>query len=344
MLMTSSVTERSSVLKGNNYGGYIKMSNAVKLYLVMPCYNEEEILEMSSVKAQKLYDRLMETQVITSDSRIVFVDDGSRDRTWEIINSLHEKNPIFRGIRLSRNKGHQIAIYSGMVYSAEQGADCVITIDADLQQDIEAVPRFLEKYSEGCDIVYGVRDSRDTDGFFKKATATAYYKFMRFLGCNLIEQSADYRLLSNRAVKALASYKENNLFIRGLVPEMGFKSDIVYFHVSEREAGSSKYTLKKMMSLALNGITSFSIQPIRLVILLGIIVFIISVAMMIVTLIDHMRGVTVPGWSTLTISIWFLGGVQLLSLGVIGEYVGRTYMETKNRPRYFISDETEDGK
>lgn len=344
MLMASSVTERSSVLRGNNYGGYIKMSKAVKLYLVMPCYNEEEILEMSSVKAQKLYDRLMETQVITSDSRIVFVDDGSRDRTWEIINSLHEKNPIFRGIRLSRNKGHQIAIYSGMVYSAEQGADCVITIDADLQQDIEAVPRFLEKYSEGCDIVYGVRDSRDTDGFFKKATATAYYKFMRFLGCNLIEQSADYRLLSNRAVKALASYKENNLFIRGLVPEMGFKSDIVYFHVSEREAGSSKYTLKKMMSLALNGITSFSIQPIRLVILLGMIVFIISVAMMIVTLIDHMRGVTVPGWSTLTISIWFLGSVQLLSLGVIGEYVGRTYMETKNRPRYFISDETEDGK
>ena len=324
-------------------GEYMEKKQPV-LWIVIPCYNEEAVLPITAPMFLDKIRDLTEKELISDNSRVLFVNDGSRDRTWEIINSLHEKNPIFRGIRLSRNKGHQIAIYSGMVYSAEQGADCVITIDADLQQDIEAVPRFLEKYSEGCDIVYGVRDSRDTDGFFKKATATAYYKFMRFLGCNLIEQSADYRLLSNRAVNALASYKENNLFIRGLVPEMGFKSDIVYFHVSEREAGSSKYTLKKMMSLALNGITSFSIQPIRLVILLGMIVFIISVAMMIVTLIDHMRGVTVPGWSTLTISIWFLGSVQLLSLGVIGEYVGRTYMETKNRPRYFISDETEDGK
>ncbi len=320
------------------------MAEPVILYLVMPCYNEEEVLRMSSGKALDLYARLIDNGTISSDSRILFSDDGSKDRTWEIITELHAENKTFCGIRLSKNRGHQIAIYSGMVYAAEHGAECVITIDADLQQDIEAVPRFLQKYAEGCDIVYGVRDSRDTDSLFKKTTATMYYKFMRSLGCDLIEQSADYRLLSNRAVKALASYKENNLFIRGLVPEMGFKSDIVYFHVKEREAGSSKYTLKKMVSLALNGITSFSIQPIRLVGLLGVGVLIVSVVMMIVTLIDHIRGVTVAGWSTIVISIWFLGSIQLISLGVIGEYVGRTYMETKNRPRYFISDETGDGK
>ncbi|MBO6146642.1 MAG: glycosyltransferase family 2 protein [Lachnospiraceae bacterium] len=320
------------------------MAEPVILYLVMPCYNEEEVLRMSSGKALDLYARLIDNGTISSDSRILFSDDGSKDRTWEIITELHAENETFCGIRLSKNRGHQIAIYSGMVYAAEHGAECVITIDADLQQDIEAVPRFLQKYAEGCDIVYGVRDSRDTDSLFKKTTATMYYKFMRSLGCDLIEQSADYRLLSNRAVKALASYKENNLFIRGLVPEMGFKSDIVYFHVKEREAGSSKYTLKKMVSLALNGITSFSIQPIRLVGLLGVGVLIVSVVMMIVTLIDHIRGVTVAGWSTIVISIWFLGSIQLISLGVIGEYVGRTYMETKNRPRYFISDETGDGK
>ena len=320
------------------------MAEPVILYLVMPCYNEEEVLRMSSGKALDLYARLIDNGTISSDSRILFSDDGSKDRTWEIITELHAENKTFCGIRLSKNRGHQIAIYSGMVYAAEHGAECVITIDADLQQDIEAVPRFLQKYAEGCDIVYGVRDSRDTDSLFKKTTATMYYKFMRSLGCDLIEQSADYRLLSNRAVKALASYKENNLFIRGLVPEMGFKSDIVYFHVKEREAGSSKYTLKKMVSLALNGITSFSIQPIRLVGLLGVGVLIVSVVMMIVTLIDHIRGVTVAGWSTIVISIWFLGSIQLISLGVIGEYVGRTYMETKNRPRYFISDEAGDGK
>ncbi len=316
------------------------MAEPVNLYIVLPCYNEEEILRKSAEKILNLYNRLLDDQTIRPESRMIFVDDGSKDRTWEIICSLHRSNKVFCGIRLSGNRGHQIALFSGMVYSAEQGADCVITIDADLQQDIEAVPEFLKKYSEGCDIVYGVRDSRDTDSFFKKTTATAYYKFMNFLGCDLIEQSADYRLLSNRAVKALSSYKENNLFIRGLVPTMGFQSDVVTFHVSAREAGESKYTLRKMISLALNGITSFSIRPIRLVSLMGMIVFVISLIMMILTLVDHIRGVTVPGWSTLTISIWFLGSVQLLSLGVIGEYVGRTYMETKNRPRYFISEKT----
>ena len=312
------------------------------LYFVLPCYNEEEILHQSAEKMLGLYHRLRGDSLIGEGSRILFVDDGSKDKTWDIICELHGKDPVFHGIRLSRNKGHQTAIFSGMMHGLEMGADCVITIDADLQQDIEAVPAFLEKYRDGCDVVYGVRDSRDTDSFFKKTTATAYYKFMRLLGCNVIPQSADYRLLSAKALTALSGYKESNLFIRGIVPDMGFKSDTVYFHVSAREAGSSKYTLKKMANLALDGIASFSIRPIRFVVVLGAIVFVISIVMMVSTLIDHFSGRTVPGWSTLSISIWFLGSVQLMSIGIVGEYVGRTYMESKNRPRYFISEETTD--
>ena len=319
------------------------MNNSIpNLYFVLPCYNEEEILRQSAEKILGLYNRLREESQIGEDSRILFVDDGSKDNTWDIICELHRKDPVFHGIKLARNKGHQTAIYSGMMHGMEMGADCVITIDADLQQDIEAVPLFLEKYRNGCDVVYGVRDSRDTDGFFKKTTATAYYKLMKLLGCNVIEQSADYRLLSAKALKALSGYKERNLFIRGIVPDMGFKSDIVTFHVSARQAGSSKYTIKKMASLALDGIASFSIRPIRFVVVLGAIVFVISIVMMVATLIDHFRGLTVPGWSTLSISIWFLGSVQLMSIGIVGEYVGRTYMESKNRPRYFISEETTD--
>lgn len=310
------------------------------LFIVLPCYNEEAVLNLSADKALKFYDKLIEDGLVSSKSRLLFVDDGSSDRTWEIITKLHESHNEICGIRLSKNKGHQIAIFSGMNYAADQGADCVITIDADLQQDINAIPEFLKKYNEGCDIVYGVRKSRNTDGFFKRTTATLYYKFMRALGCELLEQSADYRLLSKRAVKALNSYKESNLFIRGLVPELGFKTDIVYFDVSSREAGESKYTLKKMFSLALNGITSFSIRPIRFVTIMGFLVFLISVVMMIQTLVDHINGAAVRGYPTLMISLWFIGGVQLLSLGIIGEYVGRTYMESKNRPRYFIDKET----
>ncbi len=316
------------------------MKNIPDLTIVLPCYNEEEILFQSADKVQEIFRDLQEKGEIGRAGRILFVDDGSKDQTWDLICRLHEKDPVFEGIRLSKNKGHQIAIYSGMIYAIEKGADCVITVDADLQQDIGAVPDFLRKFREGCDIVYGVRDSRETDGRFKRTTATAYYKIMHLLGCNLVEQSADYRLLSARAVRALSSYQESNLFIRGLVPEMGYRSGTVVFHVSEREAGQSKYTLKKMLSLALDGITSFSIQPIRWVIALGMIILLISLFMMGITVADHLRGVTVPGWSTLTISIWFLGSVQLLSLGVIGEYVGRTYMEAKKRPRYFISDTT----
>ena len=319
------------------------MLTEIKLYLVVPCYNEEEILKSSAEKALNVFSEMMDSSVISRDSRILIVDDGSIDNSWNIIKELHNTDKIFSGIRLSRNTGHQVAIYSGMMYAYEHNADCVITIDADMQQDITALPEFLEKYSEGCDIVYGVRNSRDTDSVFKRSSASFYYKLMRILGCNLVDQSADYRLLSRRAVYALSQYKESNLFIRGIVTDMGFKSDVIHFDVTERAAGSSKYTLNKMISLALSGITSFSIKPIRIVtIWSGGVSLLISIIMMLLTLIDYFRGVTVPGWSTIVISIWFLGGMQLLSIGVIGEYLGRTYIESKKRPRYFIMEETDE--
>ena len=317
---------------------------ACKLFIILPCYNEEEVLRDSAKKVLETLDALItdERDPLSSESRILFVDDGSGDRTWDIITSLHEENPKFTGLKLAKNYGHQTAIFAGMERALKAGADCMVTIDADLQQDIGALPEFLEKYRGGADIVYGIRDSRDTDSFFKRTTATFYYGLMKALGVRIIPQSADYRLMSARSVKALSEYKEHNLFIRGLVPDIGFKSDSVYFHVKKREAGSSKYTLRKMLTLALDGITSFSIQPLRLVFMFGIISFIVSLIMMVLTIVDHIRGVTVPGWSTLTISIWLLGGVQLLSLGILGEYIGRTYMESKRRPRYFVSSDLDD--
>lgn len=310
------------------------------LYLVLPCFNEEEILERSADKIVPVVKALMEgdSPLISRESRVLFVDDGSSDRTWEIIEDLSRSDSLFTGIKLSRNYGHQTAIFAGMEYAAEKNADMTVTIDADLQQDINALPEFIDKYKKGADIVYGIRDSRDTDSFFKRNTACLYYGLMGALGVKIIPQSADYRLMSRRAVEALSEYRENNLFIRGIVPELGFKTDKVCFHVSAREAGTSKYTLRKMLTLALDGITSFSIQPLRLVFAFGVIAFIVSLVMMALTIVDHIKGVTVPGWSTLTISIWLLGGVQLLSLGILGEYIGRTYMESKRRPRYFISD------
>ncbi len=312
---------------------------AEKLYIILPCYNEEEILFRSAERVREVLRSLVSQaeDPVSPESRILFVDDGSKDGTWDIIASLHEEDHVYSGLKLAKNYGHQTAIFAGMEAALKEGADCMVTIDADLQQDINALPEFLGKMREGADIVYGIRDSRDTDGFFKRSTATMYYGLMNALGVHIIPQSADYRLMTSRAVAALSEYKEHNLFIRGLVPDIGFKSDSVYFHVSRREAGSSKYTLKKMISLALDGITSFSIQPLRLVFMFGILAFLVSLVMMGLTIYDHVRGATVPGWSTLTISIWLLGGVQLLSLGILGEYIGRTYMESKRRPRYFVS-------
>lgn len=314
----------------------------MKLYTILPCYNEEETLKISPIKVLEEYDRLKESGRIDEDSRILFVDDGSKDSTWDIIRRLHDENPVYEGIRLSGNRGHQTALYAGMKYALDKGADCMVTIDADLQQDIGALPLFIDSFKDGNDIVYGVRKSRKTDGWFKRMSATMYYGLMKLMGCNTIKNSADYRLMSAKAVASLCEYKESNLFIRGLVPEVGYKSDTVYFDVKERQEGRSKYSVNKMLLLAFDGITSLTIRPIRLITFCGFITFIVSVVMMIITLSDHLRGVTVPGWTTLTISIWLLGGIQLLSLGILGEYIGRTYMETKNRPRYFISETTDE--
>ncbi|MFI3212519.1 MAG: glycosyltransferase family 2 protein [Eubacteriales bacterium] len=305
------------------------------LYLVVPCYNEEEILEASADKLKCKMAQLIESGKIASQSKVMFINDGSKDKTWSIIcQKCHEEN-IFSGINLSRNFGHQSAILSGMM-AAKEVADVVITIDADLQQDIEALDEFLNKYQQGCEIVYGVREDRDSDTGFKKWTALLYYKMLHMLGCKVLTNHADYRLMSKKALDALGEFKEANLFLRGLIPMLGFQSDIVYFEVKKREAGTSKYTLSKMLTLALDGITSLSIKPIRLIMVLGFLICCFSGIMAVVCLNDWFHGRTVPGYTTSILISLILGGVTLLSLGVIGEYIGKIYMETKERPRYII--------
>jgi len=308
------------------------------LYLVLPCFNEEEAIGQSAKKLKEAVGKLVKDGIVTGNSRILFVDDGSHDHTWDYIRKFHEQDAVFEGMKLSTNKGHQVAIFAGMEQAAKY-ADVVITMDADLQQDICALPEFLRLYMQGYDIVYGIRNDRKSDGFFKKATAVFYYRLMRWMGCGLIENSADYRLMSKRAVDALTKHKENNLFIRGIVPTLGYKSTTLYFDVHEREKGQSKYTVKKMLRLAMDGITSFSIRPIRVITCLGFLLTCFSIVMIIYTLVSYFLGKTTPGWSTLLVSIWLLGGIELIGIGVVGEYVGRTYMETKRRPRYLIDEE-----
>ena len=309
------------------------------LFLVLPCYNEEETLESSHEKLSALMNDLISKGTISDKSRMLFVDDGSKDRTWSIIEELSAQDTMVEGIRLSQNRGHQVAIFAGIGAAAEY-ADAIITIDVDLQQDIMAIPKFMECYQKGNDVVYGIRNDRKTDGFFKKFSATVYYKIMKMVGANIVPNSADYRLLSKKAARALLQYKESNLFIRGLIPTMGFKSDKVYFDVHEREYGGSKYTLHKMLKLAADGITSFSIVPIRMILYLGMLVLVFSAGVLIHSVIVYYKGQTVSGWASLEASIWFFGGVQLISIGVIGEYVGRIYMESKHRPRFFIQENT----
>ena len=305
------------------------------LYLVVPCYNEEEIIESSIKKLNEKMGRLMAEKKISPKSKVVYVNDGSRDRTLEILHREAKKNVMISVISFSTNFGHQSAILAGMLSSAKY-ADMVITIDADLQQDIEALDDFISCYENGCEIVYGVRTDRDSDSFFKKFTATMYYKLLHWLGCDIITNHADYRLMSSKAIKALEQYKEVNLFMRGLVPTLGFQSDIVYFEVKKREAGSSKYTLKKMLQLATDGITSLSVKPLRIIIGLGLFTCLFSVFMMIYSLVNWMQGNNIPGYTTSILISLILGGVTLLSLGIIGEYIGKIYMETKGRPRYII--------
>ncbi len=307
------------------------------LYIVVPCYNEEEALESSAKFLMGKLEELIGKEMISSKSRIVFVDDGSKDKTWSIIEALYEKYESIIGLRFAHNRGHQNAILAGMMY-AKDFCDFTITIDADLQQDINAMDLFIEEYYAGNEIVYGVRNSRNTDSFFKKFSATLFYKMMHFLGCNIYENSADYRLMSSKALDALSEYDEVNLFLRGIIPDIGLKTSVVHFDVFPRMQGESKYSLSKMVTLAADGITSFSIKPIRMVLMMGIMALFVGFIMIIHVFYEHYFGTTVSGWSSILVSIWLLGGAILLSLGIIGEYVGRSYMETKKRPRYYFWD------
>lgn len=314
-----------------------------RLFVVIPCYKEEAVLPETARRLAPLLAEFMEKGKISRDSRIVFVNDGSTDRTWEIIKELHAADPLFRGINLSRNRGQQNALLAGLMTVREE-ADAVVTMDADLQDDPTAMEQMIDKYLEGCDIVYGVRSGRKTDSFFKRTTAEGYYRMMNFLGAQVVFNHADYRLMSRRALDALTEFKEVNLFLRGIVPMIGFRTDTVEYERPERAAGESKYPLGRMLALAWEGITSLSVKPIRLITVLGIGVFFISLLMLIYFLILFFAGKTVQGWSTIVISVWGIGGLQLLGIGVIGEYIGKVYMETKHRPRFLIESYLKDGQ
>lgn len=308
-----------------------------KLYLVIPCYNEEEVLPETSKRLLLKIKTLQETKRISDESRIVFVDDGSKDSTWKLIKKYHSENSTFSGIKLSKNKGHQNALLAGLAAVSEL-ADAVISLDADLQDDINAIDKMLEKFENGNDIVYGVRSSRKKDTFFKRFTAEGFYKIMSFLGADIVFNHADYRLMSTRALQGLLEYKEVNLFLRGIVPLIGYKSDIVSYERSERFAGESKYPLRKMLSFAFEGITSLSVKPIRMIFSVGIIIFLISIIAMIYCLGSYLTGNTISGWTSLIMSIWLLGGLQLIAVGMIEEYIGKVYLETKARPKFIIEE------
>lgn len=311
------------------------------LYVVIPCYNEEEVLDETAKQIDKKLKSLIKANKISKKSKVMFVNDGSKDKTWEKILNLHEKNSLFTGICLSRNKGHQNALLAGLL-TAKNYADVVISMDADLQDDINAIDEMIDKYLAGSDVVYGVRSSRKKDSWFKRCTAEAFYKIMKFLGVNIVFNHADYRLTSKRVLEALEGYEEVNLFLRGIFPLIGYTSDVVYYERNKRFAGESKYPLKKMLHFAWDGITSFSVKPIRLILNLGILIFIISLLVTIYCIVVKLVGYTVDGWTFLACSIWLVGGVQMLSLGIIGEYIGKIYSESKKRPRYHIARNLEE--
>lgn len=313
------------------------------LYVVIPCYNEEEVLEETTKQLKKKMESLIKAKKISNKSKVMYVNDGSKDNTWNIIKEINEKEKIFTGITLSRNRGHQNALLAGLM-TAKNYADVVISMDADLQDDINAIDEMVDKYSDGCDIVYGVRSSRKKDTWFKKTTAQGFYKFMKFMGVDVVYNHADYRLTSKTVLDEFENFKEVNLFLRGMFPLVGYKSDVVYYERNERFAGESKYPLKKMLNFAWDGITSFSIRPIRLVLNLGIIIFAVSVLVLLYCLIIKLCGKAVTGWTFVVGSIWLVSGVQMLSLGIIGEYIGKIYSETKARPRFIVSENLEEIK
>lgn len=317
------------------------MTDSKTIYMVVPCYNEEEVLDETTRQlAEKLY-ALIQKGKISEKSRILYVNDGSKDQTWPIISRLHEEYDIVSGLNLSRNRGHQNAVLAGLMYAKEH-CDAAISMDADLQDDINAIDEMVDKFSQGMDVVYGVRSSRKKDTLFKKCTAEGFYKFMKWMGVDIVFNHADYRLMSRRVLQQLESYKEVNLFLRGIVPLIGYPSDRVYYERHERFAGESKYPLKKMLSFAFDGITSFSVKPIRFILSLGLLIFVVSVGILIYSIVRHFIGQTVLGWSSLMVSVWALGGLQLLAIGIVGEYIGKMYLETKKRPRFAIQDVLDD--
>ena len=305
------------------------------IYLVVPCYNEEEVLPETVKRLTAKLNALAESGKISPESRALFVDDGSKDRTWELISSYNRDYPNVCGLKLSRNQGHQNALIAGLD-AARERCDAAISLDCDLQDDIEAIDRFIDAYHDGCDVVYGVRCSRETDTFFKRTTAQGFYKVMKVLGVDIVYNHADYRLMSRRALEALADFSEVNLFLRGMVPLVGFKSTTVEYERAERFAGESKYPLKKMLSFAFDGITSFSVKPIRMILSVGVFIMILAFALLIYALVAKLTGSTNAGWASIFGSIWFLGGLQLFAIGLVGEYIGKIYKETKRRPRYFV--------
>lgn len=307
------------------------------LYIVVPCYNEEEVLPETARRLKEKLSALAGAGKISDQSRILFVNDGSRDGTWKVISNLHATDTAFSGLNLTRNRGHQNALLAGLM-TAKDRADMVISMDADLQDDINAVDAMVDKFHEGCDIVYGVRSSRQKDSFFKRFTAESFYRLMGFLGADTVFNHADYRLMSKVALEALSEFKEVNLFLRGIVPMVGYNTAMVAYERGERFAGESKYPLKKMLSFALEGITSLSTKPIRFITGLGFLIFFISLCMLVYSVIRWATGDTIIGWASVICSVWAIGGLILLSLGIIGEYIGKIYLETKGRPRYLMQE------
>jgi glycosyltransferase involved in cell wall biosynthesis len=312
------------------------------LYFVIPCYNEEEVLLETSRRLYSKVKQLVKAEKISSESHVLFVNDGSEDKTWEIIERLHKWNPVFSGLSLSRNRGHQNALLAGLLY-ARDNCDVSVSMDADLQDDVEAVDEMLSRFEGGCDIVYGVRNDRASDTWFKRTTARGFYGLMHRMGVDMVSDHADYRLMSRRALIGLTEFREVNLFLRGIVPMIGYKSDKVYYKRGERFAGESKYPLSKMIRFSIEGITSLSIEPIRLITNTGLFVFLVSLCFLVWGIVQKIRGVTVAGWPSLIVSIWAIGGLILLSIGVIGEYIGKIYLETKGRPRFLIDKVVDDG-
>lgn len=308
-----------------------------RLMIVVPCFNEQEVLYDTAKQLTEVIENLIRKGKITKNSGILFVNDGSRDKTWELIAKANKTNKYVYGLNLAANVGHQNALLAGL-NTVKDICDIAISIDADLQDDINVIEQMVDKYYEGAEIVYGVRNDRKSDSFFKRFTAQAFYKFMSLMGVDTVYNHADFRLMSQPALNELSNYGERNLFLRGIVPKIGYKTDSVYYARKPRTAGESKYSLKKMLSFALDGITSFSIKPIKLVAALGAVIILCTVVAFIYTLISYFSGHTAAGWSSLMISIWFLGGVQLFSIGIVGQYVGKTYIETKQRPRYNIKE------